>query len=130
MFSPAVWRTRNIKKESPEEPELITDENDEEKKEESGQESGNSSESESEDEIERIKYRRTFKDFVNQKGERAFPVVAADYNSKLRLIACAHENGVFALFEMNWAADASEYGSLIQGKGWNWALIRFFFKCS
>lgn len=116
MFSPAVWRSRNIKQELTEEPHIIPDETQEnnEKMIESGDESDDSSESGSEDEIERIKYRRTYKDFVNQKGERASPVVAADYNSKLRLIACAHENGVFALFEMNWAADASEYGSLIQ----------------
>ena len=76
-------------------------------------EKSESSDEESDDEITQIKYRRTFKDFVNQKGETNSPVVAADYHSKLKLLACAHDNGIFALFEINWATDASEYGSNI-----------------
>lgn len=71
-------------------------------------------ESSDEEELEVIKYRRTFKDYVNQKGERHSPVAAADYHAKLNILAVGHENGTFAIWEINWALDASEDGNIIQ----------------
>ena len=71
-------------------------------------------ESSDEEDLECIKYRRTFKDYVNQKGERHSPVAAADYHAKLNILAVGHENGTFAIWEVNWAIDASEDGSILQ----------------
>ena len=110
MFAPSVLKRLRIKSEAVVEIPSDTEENDDTEI----TENSSSEEDSSDDEPDQIKYRRTFKDFVNQKGERASPVVAADYNEKLRLLACAHENGIFALFEIGWAEDASEYGNLIQ----------------
>ena len=76
--------------------------------------SDNESESESEEEDDRIRYRRTFKDFVNKKGEKAFPVVAADYHPESRILASGHENGIFSIFEINFATDSSEQGSITE----------------
>ena len=70
-------------------------------------------ESSDEEELECIKYRRTYKDYVNQKGERHSPVAAADYHAKLNILAVGHESGAFAIWEINWALDASEDGSMI-----------------
>ena len=72
------------------------------------------SDSESDEEDPIIKYRRVFKDFVNKKGEKSYPVVAADYHAESQILASAHENGYFTIFEINWAPDASERGSITE----------------
>ena len=115
MFAPNVYRRHLIKREPESEPEIEPQTEEEiERIKESDEEESESEDDSSDEEIERIKYRRTHKDFINQKGERASPVVAADFHKGLNLLACAHANGLFSLHEINWAADASEYGSFIQ----------------
>lgn len=121
MFSPQRWKQYDAQQneiidvddepenEEAEELESAPDEVGEMKDEDDDEE-----ESSDDDEIEMIKYRRTFKDYVNQKGERASAVAAADYHPKLNILAVGHESGIFSIWEINWALDASEYGSVIQ----------------
>ena len=90
--------------------------------------SSSSDEEDDEDDDETVvKYRRTYKDFINQKGQRAVPLTAADYHHKSRMLAVGHSNGDFALFEVHWAADAAAQGSLIEMQrlsmdGWDGAI--------
>lgn len=85
----------------------------EEKEDEVMASDNSDSESESDDD-EMIRFRRTYKDFVNPKGEKASPLMSADYHQKSRMLACGHQNGSFSLFEVHWASDASQQASLIE----------------
>ena len=90
-----------------------SDDRTEEKDSESSEgESEDSSDEDSSDEDLQIRYTRTFKDFVNKKGQRASDVVAADYNPKNNILGCAHADGSFCLFEITFAVDRSERGSI------------------
>ena len=87
-----------------------SDDRTEEKDSESSE--GDSESEDSSDEDLQIRYTRTFKDFVNKKGQRVSDVVAADYNPKNNILGCAHADGSFCLFEITFAVDRSERGSI------------------
>ena len=70
--------------------------------------------SDEEEDDQVIRYRRTYKDFINQKGEKASPVASADYHQKSKMLAVGHQNGSFSLFEVHWAADAAQQANLIE----------------